>query len=84
MAIKASSSKVTCYVHKDTKYVHSDVSILEAARRTALSHCRAFDIEGIVEVFTEYEHNGRVINDSVKVRVERQATVVNPRNGEED
>lgn len=76
-----SQSKVTCRVLlpcnvRFPKCVYEDVSILEAARRTAIVHCQTFGLEGTYQVLVEYEHRGRLIADSVQVRVELKATVV--------
>lgn len=75
-----SQSKVTCNVLLPgvmfPACVHEGVSILEAARRTAVTHCQTHGVEGTYRVLVEYEHRGRLIADSVQVRVELKATVV--------
>lgn len=62
----ATSSKVTCRIDS-ADFTHRGISILEAARRTAITHCRAYGVEGLLEVGLEYSHDGRVIRDSVQV-----------------
>ena len=84
--------QITCKIHFDSAgsgvssqvFRYSGIGILEAARRAAVQHCRDFRCEGVFNVELEYEHDGAVITDSVKVQVKMVPTVINPRNGEED